>query len=329
LYVITQTSLLKNRHIDQVIMCVLYALAKVTLPNRITFKAIIEKYHCQPQAKSYVYRYVPITPDEDADIIQFYNRVLLPTVEKFLLEFQVAPAPAEASAADMRPADLSNVPAGASTDHLQVFSPLPKSFRSSSSDTAAPRGSGDATAAAAGRYAGHPGLATPSTPPSLPRSSSSRAPNLHISPLRTHSATPLLLHHRPAAHTGKASSISYQFGLSPHKHIDDINKSVNRETARKKLDFDSLATLGSGGSGGGGGSGSGGGGGAPALPVFAPISSGPIALLPEDALAARSPQGKPSAKRKLNLAIPDLDTSSSGTAAASASPSKKPKPTPF
>jgi len=90
MYVITQTSLAQDRHIDQVIMCILYGVCKI---NRITitFKQIIEKYLGQPQANSQTFRLVRLTgATKFGDIIKFYNSIFLTSVESFLLEFEVA-----------------------------------------------------------------------------------------------------------------------------------------------------------------------------------------------------------------------------------------------
>jgi hypothetical protein len=299
---------------DQIIMCVLYALAKVSIPNKITFKAIIEKYHFQPQAKASVYRFVRInSADEEADIIQFYNKVMLPTVEKFLLEFQP-----ETTNEPERPADLSNVPHGSSTEHLQVFSPLPKPVRPSA-------------------WARNLRPSIPSSPqPQTPLRTPTKVPNIHISPLKhgatgresslipSAAATPLLLHHRPSTTSQNKASISYQFGMSPHKNIDDINKSVNRESARKKLDF------------GGGSNGDEPKTSSTDAPALAPpvisspamgTRSSPRREPPATPPATTHTSGyntRPNAKRKLNLAMPEETTTTN-----SSSPSKKPKPTPF
>eukprot|EP01121_Diplochlamys_sp_Union-15-3_P011509 TRINITY_DN3350_c0_g1_i2.p1 TRINITY_DN3350_c0_g1~~TRINITY_DN3350_c0_g1_i2.p1 ORF type:complete len:373 (-),score=35.43 TRINITY_DN3350_c0_g1_i2:298-1416(-) len=51
IYIITQKSdLIKNRHIDQIIMCIIYAIARVNDIQGVSFKSITEKYLNQPHA---------------------------------------------------------------------------------------------------------------------------------------------------------------------------------------------------------------------------------------------------------------------------------------
>ena len=47
------TELLKDRHLDQIIMCSVYVLAKVTGKNK-SFQDIMKFYRLQPQANSHV-----------------------------------------------------------------------------------------------------------------------------------------------------------------------------------------------------------------------------------------------------------------------------------
>ncbi|KRZ95070.1 Retinoblastoma-like protein 1 [Trichinella sp. T8] len=54
-------TLLKGRHLDQIIMCCLYAMSKAT-HNEALFRDIISIYRGQPQAKSRVYRCVRLDP---------------------------------------------------------------------------------------------------------------------------------------------------------------------------------------------------------------------------------------------------------------------------
>ena len=51
--------LIRDRHLDQIIMCCIYVMAKV-LRLDITFQEIMRQYRHQPQAKSHV-RYTPYT----------------------------------------------------------------------------------------------------------------------------------------------------------------------------------------------------------------------------------------------------------------------------
>nr|XP_033819171.1 retinoblastoma-like protein 1 isoform X1 [Geotrypetes seraphini] len=51
------TELMKDRHLDQLLLCAFYIMAKVTKEDR-TFQDIMKCYRSQPQANSYVYRSV-------------------------------------------------------------------------------------------------------------------------------------------------------------------------------------------------------------------------------------------------------------------------------
>jgi hypothetical protein len=52
-------ALLRDRHLDQLIMCAIYVICKVTNQNR-EFRTIMHHYRDLPQSASYVYRKVLI-----------------------------------------------------------------------------------------------------------------------------------------------------------------------------------------------------------------------------------------------------------------------------
>jgi hypothetical protein len=116
---IRSPDIMRERDIDQVIMCSVYIVAKV-LRKDVTFQEIMRQYRHQPQAKSHVYRSVllnnghynkthshtasdqasghenesPINKtcdvpsvDSRGDIIQFYNKVFIDYVKDFVLQF--------------------------------------------------------------------------------------------------------------------------------------------------------------------------------------------------------------------------------------------------
>lgn len=62
-----QTSLLYNRHLDQVLLSAIYGICKVAQLKQISFKQIINHYRRQPQAKSDVFRTV-ILVQSDVDL---------------------------------------------------------------------------------------------------------------------------------------------------------------------------------------------------------------------------------------------------------------------
>jgi len=67
-----------NRHLDQLVMCTIYSVAKISELKQITFNTIINKYALLFQSKEYVskiYTQCVVNQDsgETADIINFYN----------------------------------------------------------------------------------------------------------------------------------------------------------------------------------------------------------------------------------------------------------------
>ncbi|XP_009774792.1 retinoblastoma-related protein 1 isoform X3 [Nicotiana sylvestris] len=94
-----RTSLFFNRHIDQIILCSFYGVAKISQLN-LTFKEIICNYRKQPQCKPQVFRSVFVdwtlarhnvrTGADHVDIITFYNEMFIPSVKPLLVE--LAPA---------------------------------------------------------------------------------------------------------------------------------------------------------------------------------------------------------------------------------------------
>ena len=51
-----QPHLMRDRHLDQLMMCAVYVMAKVHRKDDINFQKIMEHYRHQPQAKSHVRR---------------------------------------------------------------------------------------------------------------------------------------------------------------------------------------------------------------------------------------------------------------------------------
>ncbi|KAJ9702224.1 hypothetical protein PVL29_004118 [Vitis rotundifolia] len=90
-----RTSLFFNRHIDQIILCCFYGLAKISQMN-LTFREIIHNYRKQPQCKPQIFRSVFVdwssarrngkTGKEHVDIITFYNEIFIPAVKPLLME---------------------------------------------------------------------------------------------------------------------------------------------------------------------------------------------------------------------------------------------------
>ncbi|XP_065342954.1 retinoblastoma-like protein 1 isoform X1 [Cloeon dipterum] len=80
-------SLLRDRHLDQLIMCAIYVICKVTSQNR-EFRTIMHHYRDLPQSASHVYRKVLLRLREDGteergDLIVFYNSVYVVHMRPF------------------------------------------------------------------------------------------------------------------------------------------------------------------------------------------------------------------------------------------------------
>ncbi|XP_044745960.1 retinoblastoma-like protein 1 isoform X2 [Coccinella septempunctata] len=93
-------SLLKDRHLDQLLMCAVYVIPKV-LQKPQTFMEIMKCYRLQPQADSYIYRDVLLEnkstkvidglckeiPERRGDLIEFYNSVYVFEMKDFTMKF--------------------------------------------------------------------------------------------------------------------------------------------------------------------------------------------------------------------------------------------------
>uniref|UniRef100_A0A8D0G305 Retinoblastoma-like protein 1 n=1 Tax=Sphenodon punctatus TaxID=8508 RepID=A0A8D0G305_SPHPU len=97
------TDLMKDRHLDQLLLCAFYIMAKVTKEER-TFQDIMKSYRNQPQANSHVNSpgkeclssagSTPVNSsdsemEERADLIKFYNVVYVGKVKSFALKYGV------------------------------------------------------------------------------------------------------------------------------------------------------------------------------------------------------------------------------------------------
>lgn len=88
--------LMKDRHLDQMMLCAVYAISKV-LGKEIQFKQIVTSYKGLPFASGQVYMGIP---DKEQDtIIGFYNKVYMVAMKSTILQFApnkippVSPAP--------------------------------------------------------------------------------------------------------------------------------------------------------------------------------------------------------------------------------------------
>ncbi|CAI0421561.1 unnamed protein product [Linum tenue] len=96
---IQRTSLFFNRHIDQILLCCLYGIAKISKVE-LTFREIIYNYKKQPQCKQHVFRSVFIdkptarhngkTVRDHVDVITFYNEFFVPVAKPLFSEISSA-----------------------------------------------------------------------------------------------------------------------------------------------------------------------------------------------------------------------------------------------
>ncbi|KAM8866884.1 retinoblastoma-like protein 1 [Synchiropus picturatus] len=125
------TELMKDRHLDQLLLCTIYIISKITKDTR-TFQDIMKCYRSQPQASSHVYRSVLIRgaprdqvadekmevdqasggesseksgraqesagggEEERSDLIQFYNCVFVQMMKSFAMRYATNDARADA-----------------------------------------------------------------------------------------------------------------------------------------------------------------------------------------------------------------------------------------
>nr|AAK77281.1 GH05946p [Drosophila melanogaster] len=87
-----ETELMKDRHLDQNIMCAIYIYIRVKRMEDPKFSDIMRAYRNQPQAVNSVYREVFIDINEDGepkvkDIIHFYNHTYVPLMRQFVIDY--------------------------------------------------------------------------------------------------------------------------------------------------------------------------------------------------------------------------------------------------
>ncbi|XP_042501717.1 retinoblastoma-related protein [Macadamia integrifolia] len=197
-----KTTLFFNRHIDQIILCSLYGVAKISQLN-LTFKEIIYNYRKQPQCKPQVFRSVFVDWSstrrcgEHVDIITFYNEVFIPAVKPLLVELGPAGATPEAN----RVPEVNN-----NNDGQCPGSPRLTQF--------------------------------PSLPDMSPKKVSA-AHNVYVSPLRSSKMDALISHSSKSYYACVGESThAYQ---SPSKDLTAINNRLNG-TRKRALNFDGLVS---------------------------------------------------------------------------------------
>nr|QYW07157.1 retinoblastoma-related protein 2 [Dimocarpus longan] len=187
-----RTSLFFNRHIDQIILCCFYGVAKISQLN-LTFKEIIYNYRKQPQCKPQVFRSVFVdwsssrqygrTEQDHVDIITFYNKVFIRAVKPLLVEL----GPAGVTAKTNRASEVNNNDDGQCPGSPKV-SPFPAL-------------------------------------PDMSPKKVSPAHNVYVSPLRTSKMDALISHSSKSYYACVGESThAYQ---SPSKDLTDINNRLN------------------------------------------------------------------------------------------------------
>lgn len=82
--------ILKNRHLDQVVMCSIYGVCRV-MDKEIKFKVIIREYsRIFPNAQQQVYRNVYMGGERHDSIISFYNQIFMVSMKACLLQFSTS-----------------------------------------------------------------------------------------------------------------------------------------------------------------------------------------------------------------------------------------------
>ncbi|WAR28133.1 RB-like protein [Mya arenaria] len=78
--------LLRDRHLDQMMMCSVYGICKVS-DSEIKFKDIVKAYSSLPHANSQVYKEALLDDGTTDSIIAFYNRVYMQNMKNYILLF--------------------------------------------------------------------------------------------------------------------------------------------------------------------------------------------------------------------------------------------------
>lgn len=202
-----RTALFFNRHIDQLILCCFYGVAKISQLS-LTFKEIIYNYRKQPHCKPQVFRAVFVddrsssrrngkTGQDHVDIIMFYNEIFIPSVKPLLVEL----APVGVAKTTNQVSEANNNDEG----------PCPGSPKVSS---------------------------FPSLPDMSPKKVSS-VHNVYVSPLRSTKMDALISHGSKSYYACVGESThAYQ---SPSKDLTAINNRLNgTRKVRGTLNFDEV-----------------------------------------------------------------------------------------
>ncbi|XP_022907800.2 retinoblastoma-like protein 1 isoform X1 [Onthophagus taurus] len=96
-YSVRETDLMKDRHLDQLLMCAVYVVCKLSQRPVQFADNIMKAYRAQPQATSDVYRKVNGEQIngvyQELNLIEFYNTVYTDKVKDFALKFKMTDKP--------------------------------------------------------------------------------------------------------------------------------------------------------------------------------------------------------------------------------------------
>lgn len=119
--------LLINRHLDQILMCTIYSVVKISDLRQITFNHIITQYAQLFKFKRYIEKiYQECVVDEESgetkNIIQFYNEVYLRQMKAYILVYKEQARNARNAAKKKAPARQARTPGGIMTTPLEESS---------------------------------------------------------------------------------------------------------------------------------------------------------------------------------------------------------------
>ncbi|OQR86989.1 hypothetical protein ACHHYP_09624 [Achlya hypogyna] len=206
--------LLRNRHLDHLILCSFYGVCKVNrVVPEVTFKRVTDAYKrtYPAAAKSSIIREIPLDHGVKGDVIKFYNRCFIPTLKGFLLQFQLHER--QQAAADAVMPFVTALPHAVSDNDVIA----------------------EAATAAVERILNHAAqppaeIASLAEIQSLPRPSQRSSPkrvlssNLYISPLRQV--------RQPRTAVTPRTHALYAFGESPARDLALINRAVNTQVVK-------------------------------------------------------------------------------------------------
>jgi Retinoblastoma-associated protein A domain/Domain of unknown function (DUF3452)/Retinoblastoma-associated protein B domain len=244
--VILHTDLLRDRHLDQIIMCTVFGVCRANLTmqpelGRTTFMAIVDRYRELYKDATRVFTQIPLSDDAQfpplGNIIHFHNSVFVPQVNALLRQHATVVATLQRTASGSalpslvppKSPLLRNAHVFVSPMKAHPFSRPPRSPAPSPSTMAPTMPAAAATATTA---------TTMRSPASRKRASaggSLRVISAGASPPLTHAAA-LDKADRPDA----SPVITTFIGKSPRAKYVELNQNVNRfdnTKRRRRLDF--------------------------------------------------------------------------------------------